>query len=107
VKQADVSYCIRIPKSVKEGDSKMSYDDGVLKIKKCPLCSSSHDYNFRREIKPLAIPISPGYEVDDYWARVEVSFECPGKKEEFVSEVAVPHRVNERILKVDTKPVEA
>ena len=84
----------------------MSYEDGVLKIKKCPLCSLSHDYNFRKDIKPLAIPISPGYEVDDYWARVEVSFECPGNGEDFISEIAVPHRVNERILKVDTKPVE-
>lgn len=83
----------------------MSYDDGVLSIKECPLCSSSHNYNIRKKVKPLAIPISPGYETDDYWARVEVSFQCPGKGEEFVSEVNIPHRVNERVLNVDTEPV--
>ena len=84
----------------------MSFDDGRLKIEKCPLCSLSHDYDIELTRKPLHIPITPGTETDDYWARMEVSFKCPGKEKEFVSEVSIPHRINERVLTVDTRPVE-
>ncbi len=82
----------------------MNFDDGRLKINKCPVCSSSHDYDLEINRKLLHISITPGTETDDYFTKMEVSFGCIGKDKDFVSEVSIPHRINERVLSVNTRP---
>lgn len=84
----------------------MSFDDGRLKVNKCPICSSSHEYDIKITRKPLQIDVPQGTEDQDFYTKMEVPFKCVGKNKDFVSEMSIPHRINERVLSVNTRPVE-
>lgn len=75
----------------------MSFDDGCLKVKKCPVCSGSHEYDLEFIRKPIMAYLTPDKETDEVVTRVETMFPCPVKGDDFMEVVTVLHRIYERI----------
>ena len=81
----------------------MNFDDGTLKVNKCPACSKSHEYDLQFIRKPVMAYLTPNKETDEVVTRVDTLFSCPIKGEEFSEVVTVLHRLYERIDGVNSR----
>ncbi len=84
----------------------MSFDDGQIKIEKCPVCKKSHEYGLEYIIKAVQAFLTPEKEVDEVITRVDTVFICPKKDKEFEQMVVVLHRIYERVDAVNSKIID-
>ncbi len=81
----------------------MSFDDGQIKIEKCPVCNKSHEYGLEYIKKAVQAFLTPEKEVDEVITRVDTVFTCPKNDKEFEEVVIVLHRIYERVDAVNSK----
>lgn len=83
----------------------MSLEDRI-KIDKCSVCSSSHEYELDVFRKAVQVRISPYAETDTAVTPSEVLFICPRENKEFMQKIPVYHRPYEYINSVKAKPAD-
>ena len=80
------------------------FDDGPMKMEKCPVCESGHEYTMSIVKRPVQAYLTPDKETDEVITRVDTSFVCPDREKEFEKIVVVVHRIYERIDQVTSEP---